>query len=161
MRHIKRIKASHVLLVLAQELAAGGKIIVNYVEDLTLDPFDQTSQNDRLCAVVDVGEGDGVGAAHVQEESECTEANPACDLTIAPSVNATGPDHDIGDSKPLAVLGDKLLLPDFRKAIGVRSEFRMFLDRARFVQKPPPGLPAVSVNRERAHENKSSQTPVL
>ena len=77
MRHVDRFESSYVLLVLTQELAAGGKVVVDDVECLAVDAFDKAGQDDRLSTVVDVGEGYGVGTTEMKKKSKRAEPDPA------------------------------------------------------------------------------------
>ena len=62
MGHVDGFEASNILLVLAQELTAGGKSIVDHVKDFAVDSSHEASQGDRLSAVFDVRKGYCIGA---------------------------------------------------------------------------------------------------
>src|SRR5439155_22527300 len=70
-------------LVQTQEPAAGGKIVVDDVEDLALHASPEPRECDRLRAVVDVRERDGVAATHVQEDSVRPDPHSAPDNSLA------------------------------------------------------------------------------
>jgi hypothetical protein len=155
MRHIDRFEGGYVLFVLTQELAACGQVIIDDVENFTLDSFYQTSQDDRLRAVFDMRERYCVRAAQMEEEPECSEPDPACDLTLACTIDAAGSDHDVGNAKVLGVGGDKLLLFELGKAVCIPTQVGVLLDWAGFVQAPR--LLPIAVNGERADKDKSLQ----
>src|SRR5208337_1556938 len=136
MGQIQGFEASYVLLVQAQELTTGGKIIVDGVKNLAIDSSDQASQDDRLCTVVDVREGYGIGAAQMQEEAERSEADPTGDLRLASAIDTTRSDYNVWDAIVSSVFDDDLLLLDLCKAISVAAELRMLFDGAGFVQAP-------------------------
>src|ERR1700730_8918608 len=96
----------------------------------------------------------------MQEKSERAYPDTANDSFFACTIDITRPDHDVRDSKFLAVLCDNLFLFDLREAIGFSAKFAMLFDRAGFVQAPPLTLLKVGVDGERTHENKPSQARV-
>src|SRR5438034_7691419 len=71
--HVRQVdggETSDIFLIQTQKLAARREVIVDDIEDLTIDSFHQASQNDCFRAIVHIGEGQGVGTADMQKESE-------------------------------------------------------------------------------------------
>lgn len=57
---------------------------------IRLNSLDQASQDDRCCAVFDIGEGYSVKATQMQEKPERADAHPPGDFTRVRAINTTG-----------------------------------------------------------------------
>src|SRR5438034_1343471 len=157
---IERREPPDVGLVQTQEPAAGGKIVVDDVEDLALHASPEPRECDRLRAVVDVRERDGVAATHVQEDSERPDPHSARDTRLAGTVHRPRPDDDVRDPEFLAILGDGLLLFDLGEAVGLAPQLGTVLHRTPFVQQPPPRFRRVRIHGERADVDEAPQAAI-
>src|SRR5437870_4034590 len=127
-------EGADVSLIKAQEVPARGEIVVDDVQHLSVDAVPDARQDDRVGAVVHVGEGDDVRAAEVQENPECPGADASRYPSLAGSVRDAGSNEDVGNCVLSPVLDDELILLDLRKAIGLASELGVLLDRTGFVE---------------------------
>src|SRR5438309_3756567 len=159
--HIDGRKASDVPLVQAQKAPARGQIVVDDVEDLAVDARGQSRAGDRLCAVVDIGQRDGIGAAQVEKEPEGVDADPARDGVLARAKYRARSDDDVRDPEAFSVLPHDLLLLELRETIRVPAQLGALFDRARLVEGPPPTVGSVRVHGERADKHEAPQTGVL
>src|ERR1700730_2111536 len=90
-RNIDGSEMSDVLLVPAQELPAGGQVVVDDVEHFTIDGRGQAGEHDGLRAVVHVRERYRVGAAQMEEDTERADADPTADIVFSRTVDGAGP----------------------------------------------------------------------
>src|SRR5262249_17412574 len=148
---------SHVPLVLAQETPARRQPVVDDVEHLRVDAFDQAGSDDRVGAIVDVGERNRVAAAEMQKDAEGSDANATRYGFVAWAIHAPGSNDHVRDSMRPSVLADYLVLAHLREGVGVATSLRMCFDRTGLVQQTPVRLPAVRVDRKRAHADEPSQ----
>ena len=58
-------------LVKSQERAAGRKVVIDHVVDLSLYALDKSCQDNGIGTVVDVGQGELVPAAQMHEKPKC------------------------------------------------------------------------------------------
>ena len=74
----------------------------------------------------------------MQKDPKRTNPHTARNVPVAWTINIAGPDDDVRDPKPLAILGEDFILFDFCEAIGVSPELGTLFNGARLIQQPPP-----------------------
>src|SRR4029434_289851 len=133
-------EGSDVSLVEAQELSTRGEVVIDHIQDLSVDTLSDASQDDCLGTIVHVREGYDVRASQVQEDPERPGADPARDPRLTRTIHAPGPNEDIRDPVLRPVPDNELILFNLRVAIGLAAALGVRLDRTRLVQKTPVGL---------------------
>src|SRR5437867_8126468 len=96
----------------------------------------------------------------MQKDPKRSDPYPASDALCAWTINRPGPDDDVRDPAPLAILPDDFVLFDFCEAVGVPPELGTLFNRARLIQQPPPRILGVGINRERTDVDESPQACV-
>src|ERR1043166_632474 len=83
MRQIDRPERADRPLVAAEKLPARRQVIVDDIEHFAVDARSDTREHDRLGAVVDKSERDGVAPAKMQEEAERADPDGVGDRFVA------------------------------------------------------------------------------
>src|SRR5215813_8642674 len=130
MRQIDGSKPFHTGLILTKKRAAGRKVIVNHVEDLSIYASNKAGQDDRIRTVIDISKGYGVGSAEMKKKPESADAHAACKLSIPGTVDAAGPDDDVRHAMLLTIFSNDLLLSYFSVAVRLASKFRLLVNWA-------------------------------
>ena len=94
------------LLVLAQELAAGGKFVVHDVEYFTINAWFETSQDDSVSAVVHVSQWKDVCPTQVEENTKSINADASAQRAFAGAKYGSWPQDNIRQGMFQAVLPD-------------------------------------------------------
>src|ERR1035441_9058593 len=144
--------------VFAQEVTAGRKIVVYYVKNLAFDSGFDSRQHRRVRAVVDVRERDAVRSAHVGKKTKGVNSHPACDALFAGTKDRSGPNDDVRDAEPCAVLHDEFVLFYLRKSVGIAGCAGLLFYGGVFVQQI---LLSVVIDRKGAYVDKASQPRIL
>ena len=74
----------------------------------------------------------------MQEEPERIDADPSDNCLFFRTVDTSRSNHYIWNPEVLVVFGEKLLLFEFRKAVGLATEIAMLFNCTRFVEKLAP-----------------------
>src|ERR1700733_514263 len=129
-----RLERTHVLFVHFQEATTRWRVVVHYVEYLSLDAADQASQHNGFRTVIDVGKRYGVEAAEVQERPKSPDAHARRNLSVTWTINAARPYCDVRDGKFFRELANNLFLFDLRVAVRASRMLRVRLDRTGLVE---------------------------
>src|SRR5215475_2275430 len=105
------------LLVCLHKLTAGRQVVVDHVEHMALDAFEQACANDRVGAVADVRERNPVPAAQMKEDAERSDSDSTRDVGFARSIHRTWAQSDVREATLGRVLGDELILLQLGESI--------------------------------------------
>jgi hypothetical protein len=132
--NVKRAKATHVVFVEFEEVARGRQVVVDNVEDFAINASNYASQGDRLGTIVNVGQGNVIGASEVKKETERVDADSSVYPRFSWAIHNTRTHDNRRQPALLLILHDKLVLLQFSITIRIPSQQRVRLEVARFIK---------------------------
>ena len=130
MWNVKRSEVFYITLIESEELSTGWKVVIHDVEHFALDSRPQTGQDNRICAVVNVGERNSIASPKMKKHPEGVDSDTSRDLLLPWSIDRPRPHNDIGNTVPLAVRNHQLVLLHLGVTIGIRYLYRFPFYRA-------------------------------
>src|SRR2546425_4521539 len=159
-RDVDGAETPHVPLVIAEEAPARGQIVVDDVENLTVHAGCHSGQNDRLSAVINVGQGDRIRTTHMQKEAERRNADPIGYLFMTGTVYIARPNDHVRNGELVPILGHDLILLRLPVHVRLAALLRFGFQRARLVKQPAWGFIPVRKDREGADVHDPLETAV-
>ena len=124
------------LLVLTQEAPALGEIVVHDVEDLSVHARNEPREDDRVGAVVYVGQRHPAGPADAHEDPERVQSEGSGQRLLAGPEDDARTDDRERDPVLVMIGPDDLILLDLAIDIGIEALFEIGFERAGFVPDP-------------------------
>jgi hypothetical protein len=150
-RDVQGPETLHVLLVKAEKTSAAREVVVNDIEDLSLDTWYKPRPDDRVSTVLDKGEGDSVLSPKMEKKTEGSDSHTPSYRRVARPVHVAWSHDHVRKSIPAAVFLDEGILFQLRERIGIRSKRGLQLHRAGFIKESSSRLRSIGVHGKRAN----------
>src|ERR1700722_11637688 len=124
----------NLLFILSQEGTASREVVVNNIEDLAFDSFDQSRQDNGVGAIIHIGQRKSVAAAEVEEKAKRVDSHRAWDRFLPATENDARPDRDARQAVLPVVISDQFILLKLGIDIGVVALFQVRFNFAALVQ---------------------------
>jgi hypothetical protein len=111
--------------VLPQEVLASRQLVVDNVEDFSVNAGGEARQHDRISAVVHIGEGDAVSTPQVDKTPERADTNSRCQLWFARPEDVPRPHGYIWNLMVTAIVHYQLFLFELGIGVGLVSDPRV------------------------------------